>query len=556
MMSTPQEPVGDFDAYWGSLTPQQTAGIRKTGHDQMVNDAVRMAKGVGYGFFTPIQNLARLGAESAASLGSTRAAQSAQHIRDTIARHDAMYRTDATDIGGMLSPVNIAIGLRAPALLAPTIAGLTAPAGSPTPVVPPGSAPTTPLTLPTEPTYWGDVGSNVLTANLGGGLMHALGAVIAPKVPQHVRDLQRKGVVVPVGQAVESRFSKNMVDSAEALRAIFSIGKSVDDAVVNQSMNRALANDILAPLGKTVTSKNTQGMVSEMAEHVSAYYDDAYKALGTALPSKQFFTDVQTIRANASSTLNKKTLDKFNEIVNDNLIGRFNIPTKGQGKAISGEHLKDMRKHFSELDKDLQKKAYDADFDVIKLREYVKQLKKAVNSYTDEIDPKGTIKLANQARADMDVYQRAAASSTTGEAFDTKALAAAVQSASDFRNVAAGTGKLQEKAVPYIKTLTGEDFSTYSAGRKAAMFSAAIGGGAYAWVTNPYAAVAVLTVAGFSPQIMQAAVGNPTKWKALIQAAIRKLGPTQASAIAAQSGASSRTSARQEIEQSLGYQTK
>jgi hypothetical protein len=332
------------------------------------------------------------------------------------------------------------------------------------------------------------------------------------------------------------------------IRNMFSKAHSNDETLMNATFNRAIANDVLKPLGIKVTSTDPQTIYREMSKGISKFYDDAYLKLGTALPSPRLVYDVSTIRDQAAHRMNPATLRVFNDYIDRNLIGRFNIPTQGQGKATTGESIKDMRAYFRDVVKSLDEAKFNKDVDVLALKKHLDEVRKSVDRYTDEIDPTGLVKTANQAWAEMNVIKSAMAKHPSGRPFTAQDLGKAVIGGSDESALAWGGGTLQKKARPYLNVLDPEGRPTGSGWRWLGAGSIALGSSYIGWLQNPAIGIAILTAAGVAPKVIDKMIQTPNRYIKGLGAAVRKLGPGQAAQVMANTGQISQEEARKLIE--------
>lgn len=532
----------NFDSYWNEIG-NDTAEDQKRRQTRS-NEGLAFA----YGLFDPAQRFVYFAEKAGEKLGIPGAKEAAEAQAAKIAQREATYGQLApgyTLAGSLASPIPLGIASgalrlfsKAPPVIAAMGAGAT-------------TAPSAPIQP--GPDYWGDVGTAATAGGVASGAGRVVGGILSPKITPEAQELINKGVQLYPEMAVPPGVTHNLLKTARSFKAMFKPG--VDDVAMNRSFNTALANDILAPIKGTTTSTNKADLVADVNEQVSKYYDNAFKNIGTALPTNQFVSEVNLIQQNAKTTMNAATQRKLDEIVNNNIIRRFNIQTKTQGNAISGESLKDMNKYFKELEFKLKDAPYSADIDVSALHDAVKALRKNVVSFTEAADPNGLIKIANRARAEQDVFERAAAASAKKDPFSVADLESAIKAGSDQRMLAASKGKLQEKAAPYLAVMGEKPISPYSVGRRTAMAGAMLTGSTYAWLHNPIVATAAFTTLGVAPAIIERAVRSPSTRQKVLGELIKKHGAGVVANAINQEGQRNANQLRAEIDKYPDYTT-
>ena len=437
-------------------------------------------------------------------------------------------------VGNILSPAPIVAGLGAGklvsgpgrrALLEGGVGGLFAPSD-------------------TE-NYWTDKGTQAMFGSIAGLGTRAVGGIIKPEVQPYARELMDKGVALSPEMATTGH-TRDIMHGAETVKNLMGLG-GAKQGTIDTTFNNALANDILSPLGLSTSGKKGHALVNDMVGQISGFYDDAYKRLGTVLPDQQLIVEINLAKSNAAKTMDKATYKKFEEMINNDIIARFDIPTKNQGKAIQGEALKDMRSYFQDTLKRF-KESKDSDrFDVVKMTKALQGIKGSLFDYTDRVDQTGLVRRANKAWAEKTVFESAAAKQPTTGIFNINDLEASISSLGDAETTAKGVAKLQEKAIPYLSIMQVDKPNPYALVRRAGVIGAMGAGGIYAMGQNPVIGAAILAAAGLSPMLVQRMMRKPSQARSAIAAAVKKLGPTAVANITQQVGQQEASSERQQI---------
>jgi len=499
----------DFDSFWNAI------GVPPSEEQQRKQARADKGLAFAYGLFDPIQRLDYFAKKAGEAIGIPGAEEAVKAQEAKIAAREAKYGNLApgyTLFGNLISPAPwgiasgvVRVGRQLPRLAA-TAAGASTAASAP---IQPGE------------TYWGDVGTAATVGGVAGLGTKAVGSMLSPRIDPAAQELINRGVQLHPEMATTG-ITHDLLKTAEAAKSIVGMGR--DDIAMNASFNTALANDILTSIKGRTTATTKDALVADIRQQVSSFYDDAFKKIGTILPTNTFTNEVRMIQTQANAGMNVKTQKALDEIIYNNIIRRFNVPTKTQGKAITGESLKDMNKYFNTLSTKLKDKAYDADVDILALEDAVKKLRGSVVTFTETADPNGLIRLANKARAEQAVFEKAAASSPGKEPFSVEDLRGAILSESDTATVAAGKGKLQEKARTFLDVMSEKPLSAYTIGRRTAMAGAILTGSTYAWLHNPIVATAAFTALGVAPAVIERAINNPAVKQKILGQLIKKHG--------------------------------
>lgn len=168
----------------------------------------------------------------------------------------------------------------------------------------------------------------------GGVLGKAVGGLLAPRIEPNVRTLADAGVELTPGQIVGG-VARKLEDSATSIPVI---GTGVANAQRRslESFNRAVGDEVLAPLGKTVPKDVAAGRA--LVNHVDDTIGDAYRAahakVTPIVPDAQFGQDFQALMAN--NILMPDQRDFFRQFMSRQLLPRM------QKGPMTGESLQEI----------------------------------------------------------------------------------------------------------------------------------------------------------------------------------------------------------------------
>lgn len=530
-----------FEQWWAGVEgPEYTPEVTKEKQSDFFRN-------IGYGLFDPIQRAILLAERGAEAAGVPGAAQLAREQEARIRSMEAAVDPESGAVlaGQMLSPAPYGAAKAGYNLLTkiPYVGGWLSSSPKVSTAVQGGIAGAT-APADTGEYYWSDVGGQTGLGALFGPAAYTVGSVLNPKVTPEAATLLKKGVNIPAELATTGHL-RDFLGTAHSIGKLAGITDDTINPALNLQFNKALANDILSPFGIKATGKDKHELSQLVTKTTKAAYDDAYAKVGTVLPDNLFIQDVQSIRNQAKAKLNKKTYAEFNRLISDNIIRRFDVPTKNQGRAITGESLKDMRKFFNNI----AYEKYDPDIDHTALQNFVRKLNDNVDAYLGRVDPTGAIKTANKAYAEASVYHKAVSNSTdASNAFSAQDLESAIKSESDVITLAHGKGKLQQTSRPYIETLQAEKQSPLTTMRKVGVVSTLAAGSALAYAQNPAIAGAIILAAGIAPAVINTVIHNPNKLVKVLGVALQKIGPAAAANIRAQYEARETAQLRKEVD--------
>lgn len=240
--------------------------------------------------------------------------------------------------GNVISPVNAAIALKAPAAasLAQRI------------VQGAGIGSTQAMTMPvTDGDFWAEkAGQGKLGAAVGGTLPVLAGGiarVVSPRasVNPDIALLRSRGVEPTIGQALGGVANK----AEQKLTSALGVGDSISTARANaqNQFNRAVINDVVESVGGKVDATGREG-VRRAGEIVSQSYDDAISGLRGVTLDNHAQSQLASLKALAGN-MSEANSRQFDRIMNNVLTKRLS-PKQGMAAET-----------FKIVDSDLGKKA-------------------------------------------------------------------------------------------------------------------------------------------------------------------------------------------------------
>lgn len=224
-------------------------------------------------------------------------------------------------VGNVVSPVNAAIALNAPAA-----AGLAQRV-----VQGAGIGSTQAMTMPvTEGEYWKEKSTQgKVGAALGGALPVLAGGVarvVSPRasVNPDIALLRSRGVEPTIGQTLGGVANT----TEQKATSMFGVGDSIRTARegARNQFNRAVLNDVVAPVGGTVDDIGTAG-VRRAGDIVSGAYDEALTGLRGVTLDQTGRTQLANLQA-MSANMPDATRNQFNRIIRTTVMQRMS-PNQG-----------------------------------------------------------------------------------------------------------------------------------------------------------------------------------------------------------------------------------
>lgn len=280
----------------------------------------------------------------------------------------------------------------------------------------------TPVTDSSEP-FWDQKLEQIGIGGLGGGLVKAgsklLGRAIAPIRDAGVQKLVDAGVELTPGQMAGGA-ARRIEDAATSIPFLGDLIKNAQGRSVT-SLNKAVANDVLKPLGKSVPDNVPAGR--ELIDHVYGELKSAYDNVIPNLSGKldgQFNTDLASLRSMAKG-LPPAQQKQFDNIVNAQL---SKLNQKG---GFTGETFKGIE---SELGQAARGYGKDPSFDNRNLGAAIEQVQGSLRDMLMRQNPKYADELQkiNQGYAGYTKLRAASASQgATNGVFTPAQLQAAVR---------------------------------------------------------------------------------------------------------------------------------
>lgn len=381
------------------------------------------------------------------------------------------------------------------------------------------------LTQPVEQSdldnYWKSKAEQAGFGGAAGVGGYLIGKALTPKIKGGVDELLAQGVPVTPGQAYEGipGWFFRQIESFDIpfLR--------VNKEAVNRQFTRAVGNDVLSSLGKTVPKEATTGEDVFRAVHstIKQAYDDATNAIPkvSADPLKTAVQQgIDATKAQLSTTRQAKA---FENIVNSNVFKRI------ENGEIDGQNLKAIESFIRK--KRGAVKGIDLDSDV--LRTGYDEILKTVKGFIQKNDPTGNIAKANAAYLKRARLKAAVEKSLTEQpgqrgTITPKRLLQESARQAEGSQAALGTAPLQQQATRAFDVLgeTAENATKY---RNLLIAGKLTGLGLYG-IFQPGIALPLLVTSGLSYDIAKGLLNSPSLRNALNQA-VEKIGPQAAARI-------------------------
>lgn len=170
-----------------------------------------------------------------------------------------------------------------------------------------------------------------VTGAVGGVAGRALGRMIAPNVSAPVRVLDQAGVSLTPGQ-IMGGMTRRLESGATSLPVVGDAVRGAERAGI-ESFNRATANNVLEPLGRSVpnTAEVGRPLLTQVYDDISQTFNGALARVNPFVPDQQFATDIQQIGQNF---LTPESQGTFARILRDRVVSRM------QGGPLDGRTFK------------------------------------------------------------------------------------------------------------------------------------------------------------------------------------------------------------------------
>lgn len=381
------------------------------------------------------------------------------------------------------------------------------------------------LTQPVEQSdlgnYWKEKAEQAGFGGAAGVGGYLIGKAVTPRIKEGVDELLAQNVPVTPGQAYEGipGWFFRQIESFDIpfLR--------VNKEAVNRQFTKAVGNDVLSSLGKTVPKDANTGEDVFRVVHntIKQAYDDATNAIPkvNADPLKTAVQQgIDTTKAQLSTTRQAKA---FDNIITSNVFKRI------QDGQIDGKELKAIESFIRK--KRAAVKGIDLDSDV--LRTGYDEILKTVKGFIQTNDPTGNIAKANAAYLKRARLKSAVEKSLTEQpgqrgTITPKRLLQESARQAEGSQAALGTAPLQQQATRAFDVLgdTAENATKY---RNLLIAGKLTGLGIYG-LFQPGIAIPLLVTSGLSYDVAKGLLNSPSLRGALNQA-IEKIGPQAASKI-------------------------
>jgi hypothetical protein len=224
-----------------------------------------------------------------------------------------------------------------------------------------------------NPDYWGQKASQAGTgAAFGAGgsvLANALGKVITGATGTAQRQLADAGVTMTPGQALGGGFAR----TEEKLTSVPILGDMIKNAQQRsvQSFNKAVYNDVLAPIGKTYDGPVGTDAVQAVKSQISQAYDGALSKMTFKATDPAFQSDITNLTGLAQN-LPAQQQQTFTNILKTQVFGKL-----GPQGNMDGQTLKGVQE---ELGKAARGYSSDQSYDTRQLGAAVGEIRNAIDS--------------------------------------------------------------------------------------------------------------------------------------------------------------------------------
>jgi hypothetical protein len=286
-----------------------------------------------------------------------------------------------------------------------------------------------------NPDYWGQKASQAGTgAAFGAGgsvLANALGKVITGATGTAQRQLADAGVTMTPGQALGGGFAR----TEEKLTSVPILGDMIKNAQQRsvQSFNKAIYNDVLAPIGKTYTGDEIgQAGVKAVKGDISQAYNGALSNMTFKATDPAFQADIGNLTQMAKS-LPASQQQTFTNVLKTQIFGKL-----GPQGNMDGETLKGVQ---SELSRTAKGYLSDPSYDNRQLGAAISEMKNAVDSSLARYNAPQDVSVLQAANAAFAKYARLRAAAGSKGAMDNGGVFTAAQMQGAVRSADSSVGK-------------------------------------------------------------------------------------------------------------------
>jgi hypothetical protein len=293
----------------------------------------------------------------------------------------------------------------------------------------------TPSDPNSQESYWdqklGQTGTGAAFGAGGAVLANALGKVISGAGGDAQKTLADAGVTMTPGQTLGGGFAR----TEDKLTSVPILGDMIKNAQQRsvQSFNKAVYNDVLAPIGKTYDGPVGNEAVQAVKTQIGKAYDSALSNMTFKAADPAFQSDISNL-AGLAQNLPPAQQQTFMNVLKTQVIGKLSPQGQMDGQTLKGAQ--------SELSRIARGYSGDPSFDNRQLGAAVGEIKNAIDSSLTRYNAPQDVQAlsnANEAYAKF-VRLRGAAGSTGAMNNDGIFTAAQLQSAVRSSDKSVGKG--------------------------------------------------------------------------------------------------------------------
>jgi hypothetical protein len=282
--------------------------------------------------------------------------------------------------------------------------------------------------------YWQQKGTQAGTgAAFGAGgatLANALGKVISGANGTAQRTLANAGVTMTPGQTLGGGFAR----TEDKLTSVPILGDMIKNAQQRsvQSFNKAVYNDVLAPIGKTYDGPVGQDAVQAVKSQISNAYDGALSNMTFKATDPLFQKDISNLTGLAQN-LPAQQQQTFMNILKTQVMGKLGPQGNMDGPTLKGAQ--------SELSRIASGYSSDASFDNRQLGAAVGEIKNAIDTSLTRYNAPGDVQALSNANAAYAKFVRLRAAAGSQGAMNNDGIFTAGQLQNAVRSADKSVGK-------------------------------------------------------------------------------------------------------------------
>jgi hypothetical protein len=285
-----------------------------------------------------------------------------------------------------------------------------------------------------NPDYWGQklnqAGTGAAFGAGGSILANALGKVITGATGTAQRQLADAGVTMTPGQALGGGFAR----TEEKLTSVPILGDMIKNAQQRsvQSFNKAVYNDVLAPIGKTYDGPVGQDAVQAVKSQISNVYDGALSNMTFKATDPLFQKDISNLTGLAQN-LPAQQQQTFMNVLKTQVFGKLGPQGNMDGQTLKGAQ--------SELSRIASGYSSDASFDQRQLGAAIGEVKNAIDSSLTRYNAPTDVQALSAANAAYAKFVRLRAASGSQGAMNNDGIFTAGQLQNAVRSADKSVGK-------------------------------------------------------------------------------------------------------------------